>query len=580
LPLVRTPRLDSAEYLAWAQRLATGDWSWPAVAQHAPGYPIFLAALLAIGPGSLTGALVVQALLGAATAALVAMIARRVASDRAGWIAGLLYALYGPAVYVETTVLAEGLLLFLLVLALWLLSMEPLDRLHAAGAGAALAAATIVRPTALVIAVALLLIPRRKLEFILAFSIVLLPFLIKNWTTSGTLSLQGYGGLNVYIGNSPLHDGRATFRLGGGWDALNSEALRAGIVDPRAQDRYYLTKTAREIADRPAGYLKLIARKALWMIQSEEARDSHSYYFFAEQSPVLRVLPGWLIVFPLALAGPRRLRTGVLVFYTLAAAATVIFLVVGTRYRMPVVPALAIFAGIGVDAVMAAAAAREWRTVAIDAAVVVTAVTASLLLHDPRNRNVAEEWAFTGSSLVTERRLDEAEPAYRRAIALDSRSGLAWDGLGLALYDANRLSEAHAALERALDIDAENGRARFHLALVDDREGRTKNAAEGYERALTLSPYDADITAHLADARRKLAVELGMGGRTREARDEMRRVVELAPSNGEAWLDLCLLSLDLRDLTAATDALQRARANGANPERVAFADDALRRAVR
>jgi len=68
-----------------------------------------------------------------------------------------------------------------------------------------------------------------------------------------------------------------------------------------------------------------------------------------------------------------------------------------------------------------------------------------------------------------------------------------------------------------------------------------------------------------------------MAGRTAEARDEMRQAVTLLPDNGEAWLDLCLLSLDLGDRAAAATALDRARANGASAERVAFAAAALAR---
>jgi hypothetical protein len=60
LPLVRTPKLDSGEYLAWALRLASGDGAWPVVAQHGPGYPIFLAVLLAVGSGSIKVALAVR----------------------------------------------------------------------------------------------------------------------------------------------------------------------------------------------------------------------------------------------------------------------------------------------------------------------------------------------------------------------------------------------------------------------------------------------------------------------------------------------------------------------------------------
>lgn len=69
-------------------------------------------------------------------------------------------------------------------------------------------------------------------------------------------------------------------------------------------------------------------------------------------------------------------------------------------------------------------------------AAIAATIVVSHTLSDPRNHNLAEEWAFTGSSLVTERNLSGAETAYRRALALDSNSALAWDGLGLVYYNS------------------------------------------------------------------------------------------------------------------------------------------------
>jgi Flp pilus assembly protein TadD len=400
------------------------------------------------------------------------------------------------------------------------------------------------------------------------------PVLATNWSMSRSLSIQGYGGMNVYIGNSPLQAGRGVFRLGAGWDALNAEASRAGVSDPMAQDRYYVAKTFGEISQHPAAFVKLLALKTLWLVQAEEVRDSHSYYFFTDQSPVLRILPRMAILFPLACIGlmivvARRLQPGasLLVFYTLAAAAGVVLLVVGMRYRMPLVPALAIAAGVGLSA-LAEAMSRE---IATYAGIAVAAIIVSHVLTDPRNRNVAEEWAFTGSSLITEHNLPEAEAAYRRALTLDPESGLAWDGLGLAQYNAGRLRNARQSFMNATARDPDNGRAIFHLALVNERDKRPAEAIAGYRKALELSPLDADVAKHLATA-------LGMAGQSAEGRTVMQRVVELTPMDGEAWLDLCLLSLDTGDVDRAATALARARELGAGADRLQFASDALARA--
>jgi Flp pilus assembly protein TadD len=590
LPIVRTPKLDSFEYVSWARRLAAGDFAWPIVSPHGPGYPFFLAGLLTIGSGSLRFAIAAQAVLGAVTAVMIAMVAREWFGARAGPIAGIAYAVYGPAVYIDTALLAEGLLLFLLVLGLWMLAREPVTPARSAIAGAALGAAALVRPTALVIAagcVAWLVLSVRRRQpraiaaagwLVAACVLVMSPVLARNWSVSRSLSIQGYGGLNVYIGNSPLHVGRSVFRLGGGWDALNAEASHAGVSDPAAEDRYYIRKTLGEIAQHPAAFVKLLALKTLWLVQAEEVRDSHSYYFFTGQSSVLRVLPRMAILFPLACVGfvfviARRRQSGggLLIVYTLAAAASVVLLVVGMRYRMPLVPALAIAAGVGLSALADAVSASRIREVATYAGVAAAAIVVSHALSDPLNRNVAEEWAFTGGSLITEHNLREAEAAYRRALALDPESGLAWDGLGLAQYNAGRLRNARESFMRAIARDPDSARAIFHLALVNERDKRSAEAIAGYRKALELSPQDADVAKHLATA-------LGMAGQSAEGRTVMQRVVELTPMDGEAWLDLCLLSLDSGDVDRAAIALARAGELGAGADRLQFASDALARA--
>lgn len=107
-----------------------------------------------------------------------------------------------------------------------------------------------------------------------------------------------------------------------------------------------------------------MALKALWLVQAEEPRDSHSYYFFRDQLWLLRALPGMAILLPMAVLGfitslRQHERTALLLSFGTAAAATSVFLVVGTRYRMPLVPVLAVAAGAGLDALASDIVARR-----------------------------------------------------------------------------------------------------------------------------------------------------------------------------------------------------------------------------
>lgn len=616
LPLVRTPKLDSFEYVSWAHRLAVGRFDWPAVSPHGPGYPIFLAALFTLG-ASLTTVLVVQAFIGAATATLVAVLGERWFGARAGVVAGLLYAASAPVVFVETTVVAEGLLLMLVVGATVLLAVEELTSLRALAAGLLFGAAISVRPTAafiaVVVAVAAVAAAARVRRAALAAAlvagtaVVTLPVLLVNHSASGTFTIQGFGGLNLYIGNSPLHSGLPSFRLGRGWDALDSEAYRHGIVDPAAQDRYYVARTLGEIREHPAAYVELLGRKALWLVQAAEVRDSHSFYFFADQSAVLRLLPRMAVLLPLAAIGMfemfrQRKTPALLVAYAVGSSLAVVVFVVGTRYRIPVVPALAIWGGVGLAAVLDWAAARDARRLATASAIAFAAVVASHVLTDGDSTNVSEEWALTGASLVTERRPPDAEAAYRQALALDPMYAFAWDGLGLTLFDERRWDESRDALDRAHRLDPVNAKTDYHLALVDEAQKRLADAAAELQRSLSIDPTDLDAARHLAGDLIQLgrgaeaipvldrvlahdpgdvasylnrAGALGAIGRLRDAKQDLVTATRLEPDDGDAWIDLCLVSLDLGDVEEGRAALARARALHPSEARLQFATRAM-----
>jgi Flp pilus assembly protein TadD len=443
---------------------------------------------------------------------------------------------------------------------------------------------------------------------IIGAGIVVAPAMVKNRVDAGTFSLQGFGGLNMYIGNSPLHSGKAEFRLGAGWDALNALARRSGAGDPIAQDRYYVRKTVDEIRSHPIAYVRLLAEKTLWLVQADEVRDSHSFYFFADRSAMLAALPRMAILVPLAALGlvafvqRRQWPPALLMAYTLGAASAVVVFVMGTRYRIVIVPSLAVMGGIGVVWTVDAIRHRRRPELVRAGVVALAAIVASHVLTDERSHNLGEEWAFTGASLVTEHRLPEAEAAYRRALAAEPDSALVSDGLGLTLFDAQRWPEARAQVERASRLDPDSPQAAYHLGLLDDHDDRAEEAVADYQRSLALDPTNLDAMRHLASvlvrlrrdqeaigvlqtlvahapsdaqAHRDLAGALGGTGRLREARSELEAAVATEPAYADAWLDLCLVSLDLGDVHEAGTALERARASGATGPRLELAVRAL-----
>lgn len=572
LPISRTPHLESAEYLTWARRIAELGFAWPVYPEHAPGYPVFVGGLLAIFNGSLTAVRIVQAVLGAIACVLTARIAARTLSPAAFLPAGLLQAAYGPLIYLDSAILAESLLVFLIVWSLDIVTAAGDHTKRWLGGGVMLGAACIVRPTALVLMPAYLIILAIKRERLkrpvrLAFALaagtlaVVGAVVIQHSQVSGAPMLQAYGGPNFYVGNRPSGDGALRARLGGEWDQLQGDATRAS-TERRGQDAYFFRRALSEIGDRPFGYLRLLGTKLLWTVQAIEVRDTHSFEFFRHASPLLRWLPAFGFIAVLAAVGayaaPRRDATW-LVGALIALTTTIVFLAAGLRYRIPLVPMLIAFAGAGVAVLVDIARKRDWRAVAV---LVGLAVVISVLTHvrsDAASLNVGEEWAFTGLSLLQESELNEAEAAYRTAVELDPESSFAWDGLGLVLQQRAAAQPSVEAFAKAVAINPANASAWLHLGLVRERMGDRRGALDAFRSAIAITPERTEVVTALgvgllgagspreaepllikSDARGDVVATLGLGDlamQRRDARNALRyaqRAVALEPSQ-RSW---------------------------------------------
>src|SRR3954468_6035848 len=90
---------DSRGYDEWARRIAGGEWIGRDVFYQAPLYPYMLGLIYAIAGRHLLLVRIVQATIGSASCALLALAAARLFTSRtAGIAAGLMLALYAPAI--------------------------------------------------------------------------------------------------------------------------------------------------------------------------------------------------------------------------------------------------------------------------------------------------------------------------------------------------------------------------------------------------------------------------------------------------------------------------------------------------
>jgi tetratricopeptide (TPR) repeat protein len=598
LPISQNPHYDSLEYLTWAQRIASGDFTWPAPPPHGPGYPFFLAALLALTNGSLFAVRIVQAALGAMTCCFVAWAGARLFGRRAGLAAAGLLAIYSPLIWIDVSIYAEGLLIFLISAALW---SAVTDR-HGAITGGLLGAAALVRPTALVLFPLLVFAVRgwrARAWLTTAMLLAIMPATIANWRAMPAfIPIQAFGGMNYYLGNSPLRDGLPSARPGGDWDRIEPEAARNGALSPLDEDRYFVRKAEAEIMQHPLGYVRLLLRKTVWTFQADEIRDTHSFYFFRQFAPLLW-LPSFTILFALGVAGStfsnwRDRSTWIVSGYVLLTAATCVFLVVGSRYRLPIVIGLALLGGV---ALMRAAETPTRRQLAMLGAVTLVAGACTRIWRHLPDHNFSEEWALTAESQLQQGDIPSAEKSAKTSLELDRDNALAWDASGVTLGSAGRESEAIAALVHAITLNPDFVAAHLHLAETYERQNGLQAAAVQYERALAIDPRDprpierlaavlvrqgqlqraAAMYARLvqrnprdADAIFALARLDGALGRPREGFEIARRASSIRELTAEEWTLIALLASQSDQLEEASAAAGRARALGGDTAQTMF----------
>ena len=581
-PLLRPSAvLDDAEYLRLAQRAAAGDWALGPGAYHvSPLYIYFLAVVFRVSGAVALHAQVVQALLGAAAVALVAVCARRLVSPGAAVVSAFLAALAGVLVFHEVLLLQSALDPFLAALALERLAaaLERPSTVRHLAAGAAFGLLGLNRPNAL-LALALVVVAalvtarsRRAAAFALTLAaggvLALAPVAVRNRVVTGEwLLVASHGGLNFAIGNSATADG-----------AYQAPAGVAPTIEGQAADTRRLAEAAagRSLTDaevsghfygqgwswirgHPGAAARLFAKKLLLTLSAVELPLNYAYAYWSRDEPtLLRVLVvgPWLLV-PLGLAGlfvPWRVEARARIvwasFVPAYAVAVAVFFV-ASRYRLPLVVALCVTGGAAAEWLFRAASARRaerWRAVA--AAFVVGVVVA----HWPwrMDDGLAHERTERLVHLVAEGRHDEARALLARTAPIHRDPGLLHYRVGRAWLDAGQNDAAAAELEQSLAAVPAQGEVHLALGQALLRSNKPAEAAIHLERARAAGAF-LDV-AGLDLARARLAE-----GQPEAARAAVAATPILADTDLPTITALGVLAVNLKDLATARRFLEEAR---------------------
>ena len=590
---------DSRGYDEWAQRIAGGEWLGHEVFYQAPLYPYLLGVIYAIAGRSLLLVRIVQALIGSASCVLLALAAARLFSPRAGIAAGLMLALYAPAIFFDGLLQKSVLDVFFVCLALWLITKtettetaehaEKLFSLRSRRAlrfrsffwlGIAMGGLALTRENALlliaVIAVWAAVAHRIRAAAIFGagVAIVLVPVAARNaYVGGGFYVTTSQAGPNLYIGNHPGADGTyQSLRFGRGapeYERQDATELAEHAVGrrltPAEVSSYWTGRAFDYITSQPGAWLKLMARKTVLLWNAAEMVDTESQETHAEWSLPLRLLGpvghfgvlvplaffGLIATFP-APGAPDRTRLWLLYALIVTYAASVVVFYVFARYRYPLVPFLILFAAAGLVEASAFAGRKlgkafsTWTLAAVAAA----AVFANWpMLSSAWMQAVTE--GNLGAALQSEQRLDEAAAHYRRAIALRPDYAAAYSNLGTALRAQRRLDEAVAAYERAIALQPDFPDAHYNLANALTDQGKAGAAIEHFQIALRVIPGSAEV-------HNNLGIALAADGKPGEAAAEFRAALAADPDSAKAHRNLGDLLAGSDRQAEAIDHLRRA----------------------
>ncbi len=582
--------IDGGVYARLAARIAHGDvllrGEGPVPYFVSPLYAYFLAACGASFPV----ARVVQILLGTAAVALVFLTARRLFGERAALPAGILFALAGVVTFHEVVILQAALDPFLTALFLYLLALgitEEEEKIslkvkrggeRASGAahwgtfvaaGAAGGLLALNRPNALlcVAAVAaaffLFLFKEnllRRVGIVAAFvggtALAIAPFTLRNLVVSHEpVLISSHGGLNFLVGNGPGATGvyRAipgiTPDIGGqARDAKKvAEAAEGRELSTREVSSHFAREALHWIRTNPGAAFSLFLRKIRYSLSGDEAPLNFSYPWYRDHSLVLKLLcvgPGLLV--PLAGAGfvlalfasAGASRRALLVWSTFVPAyvlAVAVFFV-ATRYRLPLLVALAPLAGAAVARLPEALRSRRGG---LAPAAAVAAVLAAVSLWPTGLYDGAADEEMQLVLWEIEKGDAGAMAHAEAAASAHPDPALFWLRVGRSFESAGKRDEAIAALSRSHGIDASRPDAAALLSSLLEKRGLARilagdavGARPDLEEAVRVDPPNASALLNLA-------VVLAEGGEKDRARSLARRALEVRPdyAKARAFLD-------------------------------------------
>jgi Flp pilus assembly protein TadD len=519
-PTFLFPVVDAYAYDLLARKLASGLPPGNVLFWQPVLYPHFLAGMYALFGHGIWAAKIFQSAIGAATCMLTFWVGRFAISHRVGLVAGMIMALYGPVIFFETELLAAGLGLFWTVslLLLFMLASRSGSSLLFLALGFCGVLATLTRPPLLVFFLTgcLVLAIRLKKQMNwheLAVRVLLVGVgfgtlasyvAFVNHTRTGHFGiLPSSGGVNLYVGNNPRWQQTVTARPDRAWKEIVGLPNNQGIHDPWEQSQFQ-SEVVEYVHENPAAFIRGLLLKTVRFFNSREIPRNVDIYVFRKWSSILSVSTWKLgpygfpfgLIWPLAVFGFvtswRRVPYPLWVLVVTYPAVIILYFV-SARYRILVVPCLAVMSAAGVLQLGSLILDGKWKQLLPSILLILGVSIASCLPAEFPEETAsisyeAELYRYIGRARLEEGKYDEAIHHFDKALMINPDFADALNDTGAALLRQGKHDEAIPYLERAATREPSVALYPSNLGLAYLEKGNLSEAERHFRKAVELDP--------------------------------------------------------------------------------------------
>jgi len=521
--------IDEMYHYRWAGLLTQGELIANAPYFRAPLYPFFLAFLMKISFGSIAFIRLFQLLLGLGTIILIWKTALKISDYRVAALACLLYIFYPVTTYFESRLLLDSPFLFLIMASFYLFISLNNRRYRLILCGIFLGLAVITRPTAMVflpIIVLLLLFHKRETLsglvrvkqaalFGVIVILVIAPVTMVNYFTSDQFIPVSYqGGINFYIGNNPNADGLSASLppFGNNWQLADADYLAYDVTGTKLrygeQSSFWYGEAFDFIQNNPGQFLRLLLKKAYYFFAGHELSNNNELSqdifgnAFLSVFPVRFFLLTGLTVLSLFWWSQYKKRQKYIYFIILIFAIVTILFFVTTRFRLPVIPFLALTAAQGI--VILYENIRERRVSLHLILAIVTAVLISVLavsdLYGAVKPNYRHAMFLRGNRAFRAGSYEQAARIFDNLSVIKPYYQNSYLNLGNSLLKLGDNNLAMAAYKKELWLNPLSAEAANNLSAIYYLNGVYDSALTLSGMALTIKPYYPEAAVHFLRA--------------------------------------------------------------------------------